>query len=223
MRLFARLAAICVAFAPAMALAQSAQPMRGGLPTWSGPYFGLQVGVASTSFGYGVSHPLFSTSGDRSSTDFNFGAHAGVNGQIGMFVFGGEADIERLDGSRAFSATLAGVNFAGSADAPWIGTLRARAGFSFDRFLVYGTGGIAATRATFKASATNLFTNEVSNYFVGLALGAGVEYALTNNITARVEYRHVSFADNTFSFTGADASKLDLSINSVRIGASLKF
>jgi outer membrane immunogenic protein len=54
-----------------------------------------------------------------------------------------------------------------------IGTARLRGGFAFDRFLAYGTGGGA-------------FGEDE----VGWVAGGGVEYAITDNFSAGVEYLH---------------------------------
>jgi len=97
-----------------------------------------------------------------------------------------------------------------------LGSLRVRAGFlATDRLLIYGTGGLAYGRATLSASVSNTGTNDewisssggaiffteqfpachdicastsMSRWLVGGAIGAGLEYALIDRWTARVEY-----------------------------------
>ncbi len=216
------LTSIILVSSAAAASAQNLGPMSSGPMVWSGPYAGVQLGMAGATVSQSTNHPTFSTSNSAKETNFILGAHAGVNGQIGHFVFGGEIDVERTGTSRSFRTTVATGNFSGEVKAPWISTLRLRAGLGVDRFLIYGTAGMAVTQASAQAAAA-AFSNNVSNYFAGMAVGAGVEYAFTNHITARVEYRHINFAQKTFSFSGADTSKVDLSVNALRIGASLKF
>lgn len=191
--------------------------------TWSGIYVGLQTGFAAQKASTSTTHPTFSSRNTLSSSELILGAHAGVNGQIGMFVFGGEADFERTGTAKSFRTAIAAGQYTGSVTAPWVVTLRGRAGLAVDRFLIYATAGMAVTEASYRGAATGLFSNTMSSYFSGMVMGAGVEYAITNNITARAEYRYTDFARKNFSFSGLDASKVDLSISALRLGASLKF
>ena len=191
--------------------------------TWSGIYVGLQTGFAAQKATTNTVHPAFTASNGVTSSEMILGAHAGVNGQLGMIVFGGEADFERTGTAKSFRTAIAAGQYTGAVNAPWVATIRGRAGVSVDRFLVYATAGMAITEASYRGAATGLFNNSMSSYFAGMAMGAGVEYAITNNITARAEYRYIDFARKNFSFSGVDASKVDMSISALRLGASLKF
>ena len=57
------------------------------------------------------------------------------------------------------------------------------------------------------------------NTNVGWTLGAGVEAAITNNVTARVEYRYTDLGSTNF----ANVGKLDYTSNQVLTGIGLKF
>ena len=60
----------------------------------------------------------------------------------------------------------------------------------------------------------------------GWTIGAGIEYAITNNITTRVEYRYTQFdsQDNGFNFTGLVGSgNTEPEFHTVRAGISYKF
>jgi outer membrane immunogenic protein len=56
----------------------------------------------------------------------------------------------------------------------------------------------------------------------GWTAGAGAEAMITDNITARVEYRYSDYEDETFSLGGGDVDS-DLSTHSIRAGVGLKF
>ena len=80
------------------------------------------------------------------------GGQIGYNIQRGNIVFGLEADFEGADinGSKTANGTYtdpAGNQYAASlglkTTLDWFGTLRGRVGYTFDRALVYGTGGFA--------------------------------------------------------------------------------
>ena len=79
------------------------------------------------------------------------------------------------------------------AKSDWLATVRGRAGYAFDRILVYGTGGgafgnvqAASRRAPF-SSATQ----------IGWTAGGGVEFAFTPNLTAKVEYLYVDLGSQS--------------------------
>ena len=75
----------------------------------------------------------------------------------------------------------------------WLATVRGRAGYAFDRFLVYGTGGAAFgdLQAAFGALP---FSNSTQT---GWTAGAGVEFAFTPNLTAKVEYLYVDLGSQS--------------------------
>jgi opacity protein-like surface antigen len=67
---------------------------------------------------------------------------------------------------------------------------------------------------TVPAAATNVVANDRVKTVGGVALGFGLEYALTQNILLRGEYQYVNFQ----SFNGHNAE-----LNTVRGGAAVKF
>jgi outer membrane immunogenic protein len=98
-------------------------------------------------------------------------------------------------------------NRVGSSD--WWATARVRVGYAFDRTLIYATGGVAFTDDNRKddafllaapiggfftpaglvaaAVAAPAIANRNDSNNVGWVLGAGVEYAFTNNLTVKLE------------------------------------
>jgi outer membrane immunogenic protein len=88
--------------------------------------------------------------------------------------------------------------------------------------LFYGTAGAALGGVTTNASATAagaaITASDTQTRF-GWAAGAGVEYAFTNNISAKVEYLHVDLGTQTqINF---DSVKFTTDI--VRGGLNLRF
>lgn len=166
--------------------------------SWTGPYLGLQGGYA--------------WGGETiNNNGWTGGAYAGYNFQTSNnIVIGVEGDLSLTNksgtGTGAFTGTTAGN--------PWNSTVRGRLGYAFDRFLVYGTGGLAvggvkATTATTSESATR----------VGWVAGAGIEAALTDTVTGRVEFRHTDLG--TENFTGAGPIKY--TSNDILVGLGMKF
>ena len=73
------------------------------------------------------------------------------------------------------------------------GSVRGRLGYAVDRFLVFGTGGWAWGNPLTSYALTGAapFVNN-SGSSTGWTAGLGVEYAFTNNISGRLEYRYTS-------------------------------
>jgi outer membrane immunogenic protein len=117
-------------------------------------------------------------------------------------------------------------------DSDWFATARVRVGYAFDRVLVYATGGVAFTddgnnnRGFFggftngaqlpaafyvspAAAAQGALVTNGGGFFgrrnnddFGWVLGAGVEYAWTNNLTVKLEGLWVNFDNNNNGFFG---------------------
>ena len=186
---------------------------------WSGFYIGINGG-----WGFGKSNWTNSLFVPGSSGDFNLsggvvGGTVGANWQINQFVVGVEGDIDWADINGSTSNGLcAGATC--STKNTWLSTFRGRAGFAADRILFYGTAGGAA--GSIKASGA-AFTNTSSAQF-GWTAGAGIEGALTDNLTARIEYLYVDLGNDTCSivcFPGSTNVSFKTSL--VRAGLNWKF
>ena len=101
--------------------------------------------------------------------------------------------------------------FGDGGDSNWFTTTRLRVGFAWDRVLFYGTGGVAwhstddhggvvVIRNAQGAVATTLggapaiygsFGDDDNGW--GWAAGAGIEVAVADNVTVKLEYLHVAF------------------------------
>ena len=168
--------------------------------TWTGFYVGVNAG-------YGWSNDDFDAidlADDEDDGGFIGGAQVGYNYQIGSFVVGLEGDIQYADFGRegAFDLDGDGDEDGVFESSDWFGTVRARAGVAFDRALIYATGGFA-----FADDAT------------GWTVGGGVEYAFTNNLSAKIEGLYVNL-DNDDDFPGFDG-ETDFGV--VRAGLNFRF
>ena len=94
-------------------------------------------------------------------------------------------------------------------------TARARAGFAMDRALLYVTGGYAG--AEDKVSMPGFFSS--TDWRSGGAFGGGIEYAFTNNISAKAEYIYAPFQSKSY----VPGAKSDLDLSLVRAGLNYKF
>ena len=170
--------------------------------TWTGFYVGVNAG-----YGWNTNDSI-TVGGVRFDLDdeggFVGGAQVGYNYQIGSFVVGLEGDIQYADfgGDDRFDFDRDGIADDDFNNSDWFGTVRARAGVAFDRALIYATGGFA-----FADDAT------------GWTVGGGLEYAFTNNLSAKVEGLYVNL-DQDDNFLGIDN---DAEFGVVRAGLNFRF
>jgi len=201
--------------------------------TWTGFYVGVNAGYGWNTNDNGTFvDPVTGVVVNGSDDDGGFvgGAQVGYNYQIGAFVLGVETDIQYADHiggrDRGFVPGVAG--FRDDSDGNWFGTVRARAGVAFDRALIYVTGGlaygdIASGRSVFVDPVTgDTFFGSESDVNTGWTLGGGVEYAFTNNLTAKVEglYVNLDTEDNVFGFSG---NRDNTEFGVIRAGLNFKF
>jgi iron complex outermembrane recepter protein len=154
---------------------------------WTGIYLGVNGGFTFggsdwTDSVTGSSSNVFNTSG------FVFGGTVGANYQAGSWVVGVEADGDWADshGFGTFTTTSPTSLCAGGCltKNSWLATGRSRAGYAFDRFLVYGTGG-----AAFGNVQANFSLDPVSSATkAGWTAGVGVEVAVAPHWSAKAEY-----------------------------------
>jgi len=185
--------------------------------TWTGFYIGLNAGGIITSGsrnatlvapGLPFLSSYFPGGIGNGQSGFIGGGQAGYNWQTGAFVLGIVTDFDGTTLSKNFnfsSSPFTGVgphfngdtlNVNAKASLDWLGTTRAKVGFVVtpdNRLQIYGTGGVAYGGGS---SHFNVYDSRYNAYWsgspsstrVGWTVGAGVEYAVTNNVTIGAEY-----------------------------------
>jgi len=223
---------------------------------WSGCYVGVNAGAAwnhakfSTTVDQGTHYSLASNTAlvsaaasGSGSGDAGFigGGQVGCTWQKGSLVFGVEGDFNGLTAKTSVTGdtvtTLGAVSVTNSIETSWLATVRPRVGYAPYRGLVYLTGGVAFARFKFtqtysEPSFPAFGGSEVSATTTGWTFGGGYEYAVTDSLSAKIEYLYARF--NAFGndwllvtpiatsnqFHGSAA---DLNLNILRVGLSYKF
>jgi outer membrane immunogenic protein len=176
-------------------------PVVAAVYNWTGIYIGANVG-----YGTGKQDPLglFSNDFDRFDYTLSGGMIGGTFGaqiQSGHVVLGLEGDVDWTSMSGAGSGSvvklgvLQGMGTIAS-KVSGIDTLRARVGYAYDNWLLYGTAGVALTNDTASFTQTVGFAcnngivpcSSKADWHAGVAAGAGIEYGITQNLSAKVEY-----------------------------------
>ena len=181
---------------------------------WTGFYFGLNAGYAWGHTRWDAPPPLdFNTNGGL------FGLAVGYNLQQAGWVLGIEAD---YDWTKLRGSTTCGFGACETRN-NWLSTVRARVGVPVDQFLPYVTGGLAL--GDISASNTNLGFGTASTRKTGWTAGAGLEFALTGNLTAKLEYLYVDLGSFNCGLAcvvvGSD--NVNFNANIFRAGINFKF
>ena len=200
MSVAAKAADLPVAPAPAY----KAPAMMAPIFSWTGFYLGGNLGIGWQNGNVTDSRFGVNWSANNNAT-FVGGGQVGVNYQFGgNFVAGIEGDFDWFaNNNNSASVTAFGTTLQGSDNGRWLTTLTGRLGYAFDHVLLYGKGGgawVGSNNFTVTNVATGTsvaFSNNNTN--TGWTAGAGVEWAFTQNWTARVEYDYVGLSNASFT------------------------
>lgn len=224
-------AGIALGAAQSASAADIARPVYKAAPVvaaynWSGLYVGGNVGWA-----WGEISTLNVGLGASGDTDgFFAGGQIGFNWQApgSPWVWGIEIDSQWADlkGDMIW-LNQAGVIANASARLDYFGTARGRIGYAWDRAMVYFTGGVAwantSINPTFAIPAVAWGGTSASNSNVGTAVGGGIEWALLDNWSAKVEYLYIDIHQDYFGGPGAGGFKADVDLHTVKVGLNYRF
>ncbi len=195
--------------------------------SWTGFYIGGNVGWAWQNNDLSIS-PVFGAPTNSvnigDANGFTGGFQAGYNWQFANnVVLGIEADVQWADiGSNSAAIVPFGPFAAGvtSSSLDTYGTIRARVGYAYDRLLPYITGGAAWGRSDYG----NIYGVSTSETNWGWVVGAGLEYAFTNNWTAKIEYQYIDLGGSNYTIPSTGGSiSADSQLNVLKVGVNYKF
>lgn len=185
--------------------------------SWTGGYIGLNAGYAGGQNKLNVYEGL---SAKDNSNGFLGGIQAGYNWQFDQTIVGIETDFQGAGLKSKAELSFNNQSEAAEAKINWFGTTRVRLGYTpVDRFMVYATGGVAYGKI--KASYADFSQSDTK---VGYTVGAGAEYALTNNVTLKTEYLYTDLGKLKLDdINGERLGEVKAPFHTVRVGVNYKF
>lgn len=183
---------------------------------WTGFYAGLNLGQDwSRAVGSDqAASPLGDITTQKFAGQFG-GGQLGYNHQFGRIVFGGEFSVSlgnMRNSSDCFqTASLAagsGVDFNCRIKEDWSGRYLTRLGYAFEdgRLLPYVLGGIGLANVKVNREFTDstVFPSESAQWgqskiLAGAVFGAGLQYALGNNLSFGAEYLYTRYGMQQFT------------------------
>jgi high affinity Mn2+ porin len=190
---------------------------------WSGYYIGVHFGYGGGGFGPNT-NPILGQALllPPSVTGFIGGFQGGYNYHAANnWVLGVEADISV--GSPIDRDSTAVTPF--NTTVEFFSSARGRIGYAFGPWLPYVTGGVAfaKTRIDVNNAAGNVITSRFQNH-IGWTAGGGIEAALFDNWTAKVEYNYFDFGARTYPLEGLGVTPVtvDPRLHALKLGLNYR-
>lgn len=189
---------------------------------WSGWYVGGHVGYSRGSAQVTLSDPAPASSRDGFGALYG-GVQGGYNHLLSSrWLLGVEADLtfpNYLDDDDVVAARATGTQTRVTEKVDFVGSLRGRVGHAFDRWLIYGTGGLAFTHGRFLQSPGVADDEDKAlRTRTGWVVGAGAEVAIAPAWTARLEYLYSHFGNANVLFPSGARYQSEFDLHSIRVG-----
>jgi outer membrane immunogenic protein len=217
-----------VAVAASFGVAQAADlPARARMPVkapeymapiynWTGFYLGINGGGA---WGNSRWDAPAGTTGDFDVSGGLIGGTIGYNMQVGQAVWGIEGDLDWADIN---GSTNCAPGLTCETHNDWLGTVRGRLGYALNRVMPYVTGGLAVGNINTHVAGSGLASTDTTK--AGWTVGAGLEFAVVGNLTAKAEYLYADLgsADCGSACAGAPVTA-KFNTHIVRAGLNYRF
>ena len=182
---------------------------------WGGIYGGITAGYGATEQDWRANGVVHDTDGVM------LGGTLGVNMDTGNWVFGLEADYAWVDADETSTAGLCAAPTTCTSDMKSFGTFRARLGYDFGStergMLLYGTAGGAAIDVDYAVATIG----SDSDLNLGWVAGAGLEMALGEKMSAKIEYLHYDTKGS--GRIGVNPISPDVTGDAARLGLNYRF
>jgi outer membrane immunogenic protein len=238
----ATIAVAAIGMGPALAadMPVKAPPAQQTPWSWAGFYVGLNVGgvwgEANRFYPDAIGGALNTTT---KFDDTIIGFHSGAQWQFGQIVLGIESalswGVDKMEGTSVAPSPPFVGNLSIRNQINHLSTIGGRAGFAWDRILIYGTGGFASARV-----ATNYITTSTGaeafpaeagrTRLNGWYAGAGIDWVLfrgeLTSLILGVEYQHFDLDSKRVSIlltSVPEQHSIDASGDLVRVRLTGKF
>ncbi len=192
---------------------------------WQGLYAGGSLG-----YGYGSTTQMYDRNANHGLATIN---PSGLSGSItagynfrfnDRIVAGIEADFGLMGLSTGTKNIYDGHRWKARFGPAW-GSARVRLGYLWNEdWLLFGTTGLAFMHTNSRSIGNTAPETAYDKSFrTGFAIGAGAEYAINQNMTAKLEYLYMDFG----KYSGLSANNEEFyfkdSINMIRLGVNYHF
>jgi outer membrane immunogenic protein len=210
-------------------------PLPPAIYDWTGVYLGGHIGggLLTDSVSQNAVAPTVSllSSGHLRPAGVIGGAQVGANYEFAPWVLGIEATWtdSAINGNTLIGTTNALVpqeRF--TSQAQWFAALTGRVGYAANDWLFYAKagGGWMKIRYTEDAlvpggavAATQVFTDNRT----GFTVGAGIEFGLVENLSAKIEYDFYDFGSKNYNFNAITPVSVSSNLHTIIVGLNYRF
>jgi len=191
---------------------------------WTGWYVGVQLGGAFGSTRW--TDPFSQLSDNTKPAGILGGGQFGVNWMRDSLLFGAEADFAWMG---VKGSVADGAGFTHRFNSHWLSLVTGRVGFAFSQYLVYARGGAAfASERNKVIDPAGKLADSGTTMQYGWTVGGGIEYAITPNWSARLEYDFVDVPSRGIVLVGPPAigslpANVDFTIQKIVGGINYRF
>ena len=173
--------------------------------SWTGLYFGGQIGgdfAESNARLYNATTGATVGTNGSDPTGLIAGFHVGYHYEAPPSSFFGTSSLRPviglegdIDGTTARTDYVIANFVNDTTSQPLQGSFVGHVGVAADHLLVYGLGGLAFAyqRDNYRSTLLGGVANEINEGRVGFTVGGGVDYAVTDHLSLRVEYKFTQF------------------------------
>ncbi len=195
---------------------------------WTGFYFGASLGggMGETSTFYDRNGNDHLTVEEANPNGYLGSISFGYNQQVGEnLVVGVEADIGMMNLTAPDRLGMWDDHIWKSRYGGLWGSLRPRVGYTVGDLMVYGTAGMAFMQTNEVILGDNDATQNTTHTGIhtGLVYGAGLEYAVSDNLSAKVEYLQLQFPEYTSYTNNEEEYGFTNAASLLRVGLNYKF
>jgi outer membrane immunogenic protein len=176
---------------------------------WTGIYGGVNVGAGALNdvVTNTTTTALLNAGTQTKLSPFSLvgGAQAGFNIEFAPFVLGAEGTFtwSNISGTQVTPSLQPTISENSQSTPQWYATATAKAGFAANDFLFYAKGGAAwmGVHYTQNIAAGGVQSAQtIVDTRTGFTVGGGVEWGLTESLSARLEYDFLDFGTKTYNF-----------------------
>ena len=210
-----------------------AAPLPPARYNWTGLYGGgnIGAGLLSDNVSQTGGNPTVTLAGPIQVGPVGLvgGAQVGFNYQIASWVFGAEAswNSSAVTGNGMTSTVVpANEQERANSETGWFASATGRVGYADSALLLYVKGGAAELHVTYTQDVLNggivASTQVIGDNRTGFTAGVGLEYGMTENLSALFEYDFYDFGSKTYNFTQTPVS-IRSNLNTLTVGLNYRF
>jgi outer membrane immunogenic protein len=203
---------------------------------WTGFYIGGNLGAGLVEDGVNQSATTATSTNLLGNTDvsvagFIAGAQFGINYELAPWVIGAEASWTDSAVSGSDLASVAGnalgaTQERASSNALWFGAATGRVGYAANDLLFYAKGGGAWLDVNYTqdrlVTGVTATSQTLHDHRTGFTAGLGLEYGMTENLSAKFEYDFYDFGTQNYNFTATPVA-IRSYLHTLTVGLNYRF